>query len=65
LKETRKNATSTSDVARQLSYKTKTTFFFQDQDRSGQDQVQDHFFKTKTNTALLKTNQIINPRPLA
>jgi len=35
----------------------------QDQDRSGLDQDQDHFFKTKT--AFFKGHQIINPRPLA
>jgi len=35
--------------------------FFQDQDRSGQDQ--DHFFKTKTKPAFFKDRQLINPRP--
>jgi len=39
--------------------------FFQDQDRSGQDQEQDHFFKTKIKTAFFKDHQIINPNPLA
>jgi len=46
-----------SDVARPLSYKTKITYFFQDQDRSGQDQ--DHFFKTKTKTVFLKTIKLL------
>jgi len=44
-----------SDVARPLSYKTKTTYiFFPDQERSG-----------KTKAAFLKNHQIVNPRSLA
>jgi len=49
-----KNIMLTSDVARPLSYKTKTTYFFKTNTKTGQ---------AKTKTTFFKDYQIINPRP--